>query len=139
MKLFFFLTLLFGLAVALELSEVEKRQDRPRTQRRASRPQKTSEISPLTAANKPNGAPAEYEVGTAYVAHKRSTSELREVTSGLVDAGLRRRRESLRTLRLLQRQLAKQEFYECQSSVSRAPSLNAPSGAPCPSQTHYLL
>ncbi len=117
MKLIFLLTFLVGLALAAEFTQpgLEERARHPR--QRTHRPKKHTGAFTFRAASRPSGAPAEYKTGTDKPTRKQSKAELQKLPSDLIDTDMRRRRESLTTLRLLQRQSTSNDFYECHSAV----------------------
>ncbi|OIW25693.1 hypothetical protein CONLIGDRAFT_717405 [Coniochaeta ligniaria NRRL 30616] len=113
MKLFLLLTLLIGLGMALEFSELDSRQHRHRTHKKTSRPKKFTGASSMRAASRPKGAPAEYKTGTDKATRKRSKANLKKMPADLIDPDQKRRRDSLHALRLLRRQATAADFYEC--------------------------
>lgn len=115
MKLLLLLTLLVGLAVALEFAELEDRQYKHRSHKKTSRPKKFSGATTMRASRKPSGAPPEYKTSTDKPSRKRSKATLKKLPSDLIDADLRRREESHRTLTLLRRQASVADYYECGS------------------------
>jgi hypothetical protein len=118
MKLFFFLTLLVGFAVALEFSELESRQRKHRVHKKTSRPKHFDGASTMRAPTRPKGAPADFKTGTDKATVKRSKVALKKLPAELIDPDQKRRRDSLQTIRLLRRQSTAQDFYECGSVSS---------------------
>ncbi len=109
MRLPIALSVLVGLAAALDQSEVPRRSFR----KRSTAVQSFDGDFIPRAANKPVNAPAGYETSLiSATAAKRSTDALE-----IVPANVERRRASVQALRRLRRQVQPSDFFECQDSV----------------------
>lgn len=115
MKFIILLTLLLGIAVALETG-LEERARRPR--KRTPRPRKSIDAGTLRAPNRPPKCPAEYKTATGKPSRRGSKAALKRVPPEFVDPGLRRRRESAEALQRLRRQATASDFFECTNPVS---------------------
>ncbi|KAB5585224.1 hypothetical protein GE09DRAFT_19065 [Coniochaeta sp. 2T2.1] len=124
MKAILLLTLLIGLAVALDFTELDARQRKHRPHKKTSRPKKFDGVSAMRAASRPQGAPAEYKTSTDRATRKMSRANLKRLPADLIDPDQKKRRDSLQTLRLLRRQAAAADFFECGNGP-------APSDADC--------
>ena len=115
MKLLFLLTMLIGLAMALDFSELDARQRRHRQHKKTSRPKRFTGASAMRAARRPDGAPSEYKTSTDRATRKRSKASLKKMSADLIDPDQKKRRDGLHALRLLRRQATAADFYECGS------------------------
>jgi hypothetical protein len=116
MKFIILLTLLLGIAVALETTGLEERVRRPR--KRTPRPRKSIDAGTLRAPNRPPKCPAEYKTATGKPSRRGSKAALKRVPPEFVDPGLQRRRESAEVLQRLRRQATASDFFECTTPVS---------------------
>jgi hypothetical protein len=140
MKLLLLLTVLVGLAMALDFSELDTRQRRHRRHKKTSRPKRFSGATAMRAARRPSGAPTDYKTSTGRATHKRSKANLKKLPADLVDPDMKKRSESLHALRLLRRQATAADFYECGTvSLTQPPCLPSTpttsvprSNYPCP-------
>lgn len=111
MKLLYLLTLLVGLAVAAELSELGERARRPHKQ--THRPKKFSGSFTPRAAKRPSNAPDAYKTSMRSATRKRSKAPLKKLPANLIDPDTGRRRASRDALQLLRRQTTANDYYEC--------------------------
>lgn len=116
MKLIAVLTLLLGVAVALEPAGLEDRAKRPH--KKCSRPAAYSGATAMRAPKTPPSCPYEYKTSTGKCTVKRSKAALKKVPANFIDRDLQQRQESFRAVQRLRRQTQPSDFYECANSVS---------------------